>query len=93
MRVIVVHYMLRCGELELPTPAVLYPANQVPRDFAPMVAASKVASPPPSELTPFGYALSGALGGVFSNASVCPSTVLTQVFGTYICVLQRRVPS
>lgn len=40
-----------------------------------MVAASKVAAPPPSELTPFGYALAGALGGVFSNASVTPDNI------------------
>ncbi|KAF8339584.1 mitochondrial carrier domain-containing protein [Cantharellus anzutake] len=41
-----------------------------------MVAASK----PVTELTPFGYALAGALGGVFSNAVVYPlDTVKTRI--------------
>ncbi|KAF8307734.1 adenine nucleotide transporter [Clavulina sp. PMI_390] len=45
-----------------------------------MVAASKVAVPPPTALTPFGYALAGALGGVFSNAVVYPlDTVKTRI--------------
>jgi len=41
-----------------------------------MVAASK----PVAQLTPFGYALAGALGGVFSNAVVYPlDTVKTRI--------------
>lgn len=43
-----------------------------------MVAPSK--SLPPTQLTPLGYALAGALGGVFSNAVVYPlDTVKTRI--------------
>lgn len=38
-----------------------------------MAAQSKVAAQPPKRLTPFGYALAGALGGCFSTAYVATS--------------------
>ncbi|VDB85701.1 unnamed protein product [Peniophora sp. CBMAI 1063] len=45
-----------------------------------MAVQSKVAAQPPKRLTPFGYALAGALGGCFSTAVVYPlDTIKTRI--------------
>ncbi|KAI0028220.1 mitochondrial carrier domain-containing protein [Vararia minispora EC-137] len=45
-----------------------------------MSVQSKLSSGPPKQLTPFGYALAGALGGCFSNAVVYPlDTIKTRI--------------
>ncbi|KAI0787527.1 adenine nucleotide transporter [Fomes fomentarius] len=60
---------------------VIYRPPRPPLPIPPWLSSLHVAAmPKPTQLTPFGYALAGALGGCFSNAIIYPlDTVKTRI--------------